>query len=71
MDYQYSNLPFGIAAANVLEDDIGSHPLSEAEKEDLIFKYKDADSEARKERIRNAVSGEDDMRKALDGPGIG
>lgn len=73
MDYQYSNLPFGIAATNILDDNdgLGTHPLSEAEKEDLIFKYKDADSQAKKDRIKNALSGDEDFRNLFNGPSIG
>lgn len=73
MDYEYSNLPLGLAMANLLDDRIrtDSGPLTEAKKEEMIFRYKDADNEAEKERIRNAVAPEDNINDVLGGPSIG
>lgn len=73
MDYQNGNFPLGLAAAGLIGDDldIGNHALSEAEKEELIFKYKDAESEKEKERIRDAASNDEEMRAIFRGPGIG
>ncbi len=73
MDYQNGNFPLGLAAAGLIGDDldIGNRALSEAEKEELIFKYKDADSEKEKERIRDAASDDDEMRNIFNGPSIG
>lgn len=73
MDYQNGNFPFELAAVGLLTDDIRtkSRNLSEAEKEEMIFKYKDSESERERERIRAAASDEDDMKDVLRGPGIG
>ena len=37
MDYEYSNLPLGLAMANLLDDDIETErrPLTEAQKEEI------------------------------------
>lgn len=73
MDYEYSNLPLGLAMANLLDNriDTGSHPLSEAEKEELIFQYKDAESKEEKERVKASFSFEDEIKDIVEGPGIG
>ncbi len=73
MDYQNGNFPLGLAAAGLIGDDldIGNRALSEAEKEELIFKYKDAESEREKERIRDTASDDDEMRSIFSGPSIG
>lgn len=73
MDFQNSNLPLGFAMTSLLEDNVraGDNPLTEAEKEKMIFKYKDAENEAEKEQIRNAVPPEDDMKDIFGGPSIG
>lgn len=73
MDYEYSNLPLGLAMANLLDNRVetGSHPLSEAEKEELIFRYKDAESKEEKERVKAAFSPEDEVKDLIEGPGIG
>lgn len=73
MDYQNDNFPLGLAAAGLLGDELhlGSRALSEAEKEELIFKYKDAESDKEKERIRDAASEDDEMRNLFNGPSIG
>lgn len=73
MDYQNGNFPLGLAATGLIGDDlnISNRALSEAEKEELIFKYKDAESEKEKERIKDAVSDDDEMRNIFSGPSIG
>lgn len=73
MDYQNSGYPLGFAMASLLNDDLGSggEQLTEAKKEEMIFKYKDAESEAEKERIRNALPPEDDWKDLFGGPSIG
>ena len=44
MDYQNGNFPLGLAATGLIGYDlnVSNRALSEAEKEDIIFKYKDA-----------------------------
>ena len=56
MDYEYSNLPLGLAMANLLDDDIETErrPLTEAQKEEMLFRQKDAEERERKEQIKNA-----------------
>ena len=73
MDYQNGNFPLGLAATGLIGDDlnIGNRALSEAEKEELIFKYKDAESAKEKERIKDAVFDDDEMRNIFSGPSIG
>ncbi len=72
MDYEYSNLPLGLAMANLLDDDIrtGSRPLTEAEKEEILFRQKDAEEGERKEQIKNALP-EDGWNDIFGGPSIG
>lgn len=73
MDYEYSNLPLGLAMTNLLKDEdrIGNRPLTEAEKEKMIFRYKDAENGAEKERIKNEFPPEADTKDIFGGPGIG
>lgn len=73
MDYQNCNFPLGLAAAGLLGDDLhlGNGGMSEAQKEELIFKYKDTDSKKEKERIKEAMSSDDEVRSIFSGPGIG
>lgn len=73
MDYQNGNFPYELTALGLLTDDIrmGKRKLSEAEKEEMIFKYRDAETEAEREKIRDAVSEQDDVNDILRGPGIG
>lgn len=72
MDYEYSNLPLGLAMANLLDDEggMGSRPLTEAEKEEMIFRQKDAEEGERKEQIKNALP-EDGWNDIFGGPSIG
>ena len=72
MDYEYSNLPLGLAMANLLDDDIrtGSRPLTEAEKEEILFRQKDAEEGEKKEQIKNALP-EDGWNDIFGGPSIG
>lgn len=73
MDFQNSYLPMGIAAVNLLGERSGNanHSLTEAEKEELIFKYKDADSEEERERIIDSLPPEEDAKSLFGGPSIG
>ena len=72
MDYEYSNLPLELAMANLLDDDIrtGSRPLTEAQKEEMIFRQKDAEEGEKKEQIKSASS-EDGLNDIFGGPSIG
>lgn len=74
MDYQNSVFPFGIAAANLLNEgsvhtDDGH--LTEAEKEKMIFQYKDADSMEKKERIKDSLPSNESASDIFGGPSIG
>lgn len=73
MDFKDSNLPLGLAMTGFLDDysQTGNRRLTEAEKEEMIFRYKDAESKARKEQIRNAVPDEEIANDLFGGPGIG
>lgn len=73
MDYESSNLSLGLAMANLLDDELGTgkRPLTEAEKEKMIFQYKDAENAEKKERIRNAIPEEDSGKDIFGGPSIG
>lgn len=74
MDNQNSAFPFGIAAAAFLnEDDIptGDRPLTEAEKERMIFRYKDAESMEEKERIKDSLPSGENAGDLFGGPSIG
>lgn len=66
MDYEYANLPLGLAMANLLDDDIRMQkgPLTEAEKEEMIFRHKD-------EQLKASFHHEDDGKDVFSGPGIG
>ena len=59
MDYEYSNLPLGLAMANLLDDDIETErrPLTEAQKEEMLFRQKDAEERERKEQIKKCFAG--------------
>ena len=72
MDYEYSNLPLGLAMANLLDDDIETErrPLTEAQKEEMLFRQKDAEERERKEQIKNA-SPEDGWNDYCGGTSIG
>lgn len=87
MDFQNSYLPAGmiptgtvpggIAAIGLMDERIhnenayeNSH-LTEAEKEELIFKYKDAETEAERERIMDSVPQDEDISSLFGGPSIG
>ena len=87
MDFQNSYLPAGmiptgtvpggIAAIGLMDERIhnenayeNSH-LTEAEKEELIFKYKDAETEAERERIMDSVPPHEDISSLFGGPSIG
>lgn len=71
MDYEFSNLPLGLAMANNNRINTGSKPLTEAQKEELMNEYRDADSEAEKERIKDVLPPEDDINSIFSGPSIG
>lgn len=73
MDNQNDIFPLGLAAAGLIGEELqsGNRRLSEAEKEDLIFRYKDAESRKKKEQIKNAASEDEEMRNLFKGPGIG
>lgn len=77
MDYQNNMFPLGLAAAGLIGEELqsGNRRLSEAEKEELIFRYKDAESRKEKEQIKNTASDEsvedEEMRNIFKGPGIG
>lgn len=73
MDYEYSNLPLGLAMVNVFDDQpaAGGRALTEAEKEDMIFRYKDAENKNQKDQIKNAVSDRENVNDLFGGPGIG
>ena len=71
MDYQNGNYPFGLAMADFMDDAKrpGTNSMTEAEKENMIFEYKDSDKEKERERIRAIM--DDEMKAAVKGPGIG
>ena len=73
MDYEYSNLPLGLAMASLFDDypGMGNRTLTEAENEEMIFRYKDAENKNQKEQIRNSVPPEENARDLFGGPGIG
>lgn len=74
MDYEYSNLPLGLAMAGLLDErprTEESKTLTEAEKEAILFRYRDAEKQKEREQIRNSVPLEDNMNDLFDGPGIG
>lgn len=87
MDFQNSYLPAGmiptgtvpggIAAIGLMderihnENDYENSHLTEAEKEELIFKYKDAETEAERERIMDSVPPNEDISSLFGGPSIG
>lgn len=73
MDYEFSNLPLGLAMANLYDNRIntGSRPLTEAQKEELMNEYRDAGSEAEKEKIKDALPPDDDINSLFGGPSIG
>lgn len=71
MDNQSSNFPTGQLIPGMWDERIrtGSAPLSEAEREDLLFRYKDAQRDEDKEP--DALSEEENMGQLFRGPGIG
>ena len=73
MDYEYSNLPLGLAMNSLFDErsETEGRKLTEAEKEEMIFRYKDAENENQKEQIRNAVPPEENVRDLFGGPSIG
>ena len=73
MDYQYGNLPVGYGITSFIDRDLlpEDGPLSETEKEHLILKYKDAESEKKRERIREALAETGDVQNLFTGPSIG
>jgi len=73
MDYQYGNLPVGYGITSFIDRDLlpEDGPLSETEKEHLILKYKDAESEKERERIREALAETGDVQNLFAGPSIG
>ena len=83
MDFQNSYLPAGmiptgtvpggLAAVGLMEEGARneSRHLTEAEKEKLIFEYKDAGSEAERERILDSVPADEDVSSLFGGPSIG
>lgn len=72
MDYEYSNLPLGLAMANLLDDSNGAErkPLTEAEKEEMIFRQKDAKKGEKRDQVKNASSS-DERNDIFGGPSIG
>ena len=73
MDYQYGNLPVGYGTTSFIDRDLlpEEGPLSETEKEHLILKYQDAESEKERERIREALAETGDVQNLFAGPSIG
>lgn len=78
MDGNFSNNALGVGAVFAWNDHIQagnaqSGHLSEAEKEHVIFKCKDAKTEEEKEKILNSLSPEDmdSIGDVVQGPGIG
>lgn len=82
MDYGNINLPFGLAAAGLYEErfQLGKRNLTEAEKEEMIFQYKDAQKKAedKGEPIREPIgesmkglSSDEDIASLFGGPSIG
>lgn len=74
MDYQNSAFPLGIATANFLNEDsvhMDDRHLTEAEKEKMIFQYKDADSMEKKERIKDSLPSNESASDIFGGPSIG
>lgn len=55
MDYEYSNLSLGLAMANLLDDNNGKErkPLTEAEKEEILFRQKDAEEGEKEKKDHN------------------
>lgn len=73
MDYQYSNFPLGLAAAERMGDELSADKrrLTEAEKEEIFFRSKDARNEEEAEKIKSSVSDWEDLGELFNGPGIG
>lgn len=73
MDYQYSNLPLGLSMAVLMNDQAkaGFDSLSEAEKEDIILRCKDAKTKDEMDRIVDSFSYTENISELLNGPGIG
>lgn len=72
MDFEIRNFPFKAATPELINEDalVGIGHLSEAEKEEMIFRYKDAE-ERRKKKRKDIILEKDDFDDILSGPGIG
>lgn len=73
MDQNFTALPLGLGMALMMNERArqGYESLSEAEKEHIIFRCKDAKSKAEMDKIIDSMSSEDGLRDLFKGPSIG
>lgn len=73
MDQNFTALPLGLGMALMMNERArqGYESLSEAEKEHIIFRCKDAKSKAEMDKIIDSMSSEDGIRDLFKGPSIG
>ncbi len=71
-------VPGGIAAIGLMDERIHNENsyrenahLTEAQKEELIFKYKDDETDSERERIMDSVPPDEDISGLFGGPSIG
>jgi len=71
----FSNIPLGLGIPMAMNDGVRENfdHLTEAEKEHVIFKCKDAKTKGEMDKIIDSLSAEDrdDINSVFDGPGIG
>ena len=72
MDYQFSNLPLGLGMNLAMNDRAraGYDRLSEAEKEHIIMRCKDAKSKKEVDRIIDSLSSFEGVADLFQGPSI-
>lgn len=73
LNYQTGNLPVGLPMSVVMNEQTraGFERLSEAEKEHLILKCKDAKSEEEVDQILSSLNPTEDLGDLFQGPSIG
>lgn len=73
MDSRYYNLPLGLSMALMMNQraKAGYDGLTEAEKEHIIFKCKDAKSKDEMDKIIASLSSAERIEDLFNGPSIG
>lgn len=73
MDYDFSNMPLGLAMALAMNEraKTGFEGLSETEKEHVILKCKDAKTKEEMDRIISSISPTENISDLFHGPSIG